>query len=161
MTAVRMPCSICNAEEVLQGVEFDLPPHPGCNLGVKFSGNYMFFGGFARGGYFRGQRSLSLAGQRARAPEGQEYREAFRARARSQRAGKWSHCRKRNKTGTTVNLWPASFISDRPIQQSAGSRHLLKAKSVLAPGLKVEFDESSKSRRAATPGCMRTGCAIT
>jgi topoisomerase IV subunit B len=55
------------------------------------------------------------------------------------------HGRQRN-TGTTVRFWPDPKYFDSPEVLAAALRHVLKAKAVLCPGLRVRFDERGHRR---------------
>jgi topoisomerase IV subunit B len=65
---------------------------------------------------------------------------------------------KRN-TGTTVRFWADPKYFDTPKYNVRALRHLLRAKAVLCPGLKVTLFEEATARR--TSGSTRTACAIT
>lgn len=50
----------------------------------------------------------------------------------------------RNNTGTTVHFWPDASFFDSAKYSLSKLKHLLRAKSVLSPGLKIDFfDEAS------------------
>jgi len=48
---------------------------------------------------------------------------------------------KSNETGTTVKFWPEPKYFDHPKIQVKSLKHLLRAKAVLCPGLKVRFED--------------------
>src|SRR5690554_8234479 len=55
----------------------------------------------------------------------------------------------RRNTGTTVKFWPDASYFDTAKFNVNRLLHLLKAKAVLCPGLKVEFDDRQSGEKTS------------
>jgi topoisomerase-4 subunit B len=126
-----------HAEEGVSGVELIFTR---LHAGGKFSSkNYMFSGGL-HGVGISVVNALSLRVNVRVRRDGQEYAMAFEHGEKVSELEVVGTVGKRN-TGTTVTFWPDSSYFDSPKFSISRLKHLLKAKAVLCPGLKVEFDD--------------------
>jgi topoisomerase-4 subunit B len=137
-----MPVDI-HPEEKIPGVELILTR---LHAGGKFSGkNYSFSGGLHGVGVsVVNALSTKVIVQIRR--DGNEYRMEFRNGDRFSPLETIGTVGKRN-TGTKVRFWADGKYFDTPKYNIRHLRHLLRAKAVLCPGLKVSlFDEASGER---------------
>lgn len=131
-----MPVDI-HPEEGVSGVELILTR---LHAGGKFSNkNYQFSGGL-HGVGISVVNALSLRVEVRVKRDGQEYSMAFEHGEKIEELQVVGTVGKRN-TGTSVKFWPNGDYFDSPRFSSLRLKHLLKAKAVLCPGLKVEFDD--------------------
>jgi topoisomerase-4 subunit B len=137
-----MPVDI-HPEEGVPGVELILTR---LHAGGKFSGkNYTFSGGL-HGVGVSVVNALSKKTEVFIKRDGQEYRMAFRDGDRSSPLEVVGTVGKRN-TGTRVHFWPDPKYFDTPKFATRHLRHLLRAKAVLCPGLKVTLFEEATGER--------------
>lgn len=131
-----MPVDI-HPEEGIPGVELILTK---LHAGAKFSNkNYQFSGGLHGVGVsVVNALSNKLEVQIRR--EGIEYLIAFSNGEKTQDLHESGTVGKRN-TGTTVRFWPNEKYFDSPRFSVTKLKHILKAKAVLCPGLKVKFKD--------------------
>ncbi|MCE2944934.1 MAG: DNA topoisomerase IV subunit B [Lysobacteraceae bacterium] len=137
-----MPVDI-HPEEKIPGVELILTR---LHAGGKFSGkNYAFSGGLHGVGVsVVNALSTKVIVQIRR--EGNEYRMEFRDGDRFSPLETIGTVAKRN-TGTRVRFWADPKYFDTPKYNLRHLRHLLRAKAVLCPGLKVTlYDEATAER---------------
>ncbi|MCZ8164783.1 DNA topoisomerase IV subunit B [Silanimonas sp.] len=137
-----MPVDI-HPEEKIPGVELILTR---LHAGGKFSGkNYAFSGGLHGVGVsVVNALSTKVIVQIRR--EGSEYRMEFRDGDRFSPLETIGTVAKRN-TGTRVRFWADPKYFDTPKYNLRHLRHLLRAKAVLCPGLKVTlYDEATAER---------------
>jgi topoisomerase-4 subunit B len=137
-----MPVDI-HPEEKIPGVELILTR---LHAGGKFSGkNYAFSGGLHGVGVsVVNALSTKVVVQIRR--EGNEYRMEFRDGDRFSPLETIGTVAKRN-TGTRVRFWADPKYFDTPKYNLRHLRHLLRAKAVLCPGLKVTlYDEATAER---------------
>ena len=131
-----MPVDI-HPEEGVSGVELILTR---LHAGGKFSNkNYQFSGGL-HGVGISVVNALSLRVEVRVKRDGQEYAMAFENGEKVRELEVIGTVGKRN-TGTTVIFWPDAKYFDSPKFSISRLKHLLKAKAVLCPGLKVDFDD--------------------
>jgi topoisomerase-4 subunit B len=134
-----MPVDI-HPREGIPGVEVILTK---LHAGGKFSNdNYQFSGGL----HGVGVSVVNALSQRLEVwvrRDGKEYHIAF------EQGGKVSELKEigtvgRRNTGTTVRFWPEVKFFDSPKFSLSRLRHVLRAKAVLCPGLRITFrDEAS------------------
>ncbi len=133
-----MPVDI-HPEEGVPGIEVILTR---LHAGGKFSNrNYQFSGGL-HGVGVSVVNALSRRLETTVRRDGQEYRIAFESGERVETltvVGKVG----RNNTGTTVRFWPDADYFDSPRFSSTRLRHVLRAKAVLCPGLRVRFHDEA------------------
>jgi len=137
-----MPVDI-HPEEKIPGVELILTR---LHAGGKFSGkNYAFSGGLHGVGVsVVNALSTKVIVQIRR--DGNEYRMEFRNGDRFSPLETIGTVGKRN-TGTRVRFWADAKYFDTPKYNLRHLRHLLRAKAVLCPGLKVTlYDEATAER---------------
>ncbi|MCJ8168529.1 DNA topoisomerase IV subunit B [Atopomonas sediminilitoris] len=131
-----MPVDI-HPEEGISGVELILTK---LHAGGKFSNkNYQFSGGL-HGVGISVVNALSTRVDVRVKRDGQEYQIAFASGFKASELEVIGSVGKRN-TGTTVHFWPDAQYFDSPKFSVTRLKHLLKAKAVLCPGLKVVFDD--------------------
>ncbi len=139
-----MPVDI-HPEEGVSGVELILTR---LHAGGKFSGkNYQFSGGL-HGVGISVVNALSLRLEVRVRRDGQEYAIAFENGDKVSELEVIGTVGKRN-TGTTVKFWPNGSYFDTPKFNINRLLHLLKAKAVLCPGLKVEFDDRQSGEKTS------------
>ena len=139
-----MPVDI-HPEEGVSGVELILTR---LHAGGKFSGkNYQFSGGL-HGVGISVVNALSLRLEVRVRRDGQEYAIAFENGDKVNELEVIGTVGKRN-TGTTVKFWPNGSYFDTPKFNINRLLHLLKAKAVLCPGLKVEFDDRQSGEKTS------------
>lgn len=150
-----------NALEVIddgRGMPVDIHPEEGVSgaeliltrlhAGGKFSGkNYQFSGGL-HGVGISVVNALSLRLEVRVRRDGQEYAIAFENGDKVNELEVIGTVGKRN-TGTTVKFWPNGSYFDTPKFNINRLLHLLKAKAVLCPGLKVEFDDRQSGEKTS------------
>ncbi len=134
-----MPVDI-HPEEKISGVEVILTK---LHAGGKFSQkNYRFSGGL----HGVGVSVVNALSERLEVTirrGGQEYMMAFASGDKAEELKVIGKVGRQN-TGTTLRFWPAPQFFDSPKYSLSRLRHLLRAKAVLAPGLKVRlYDEHS------------------
>ncbi|MBY6017982.1 DNA topoisomerase IV subunit B [Ferrimonas balearica] len=137
-----MPVDI-HPEEGVPGVELIL-----CRLhaGGKFSNkNYQFSGGL-HGVGISVVNALSRRVEVTVRRDAQVYEIAFEHGAKVQDLTVTGTCGRRN-TGTRVHFWPDPKYFDSEKFSSSRLIHLLRAKAVLCPGLKIRFDDKIKGER--------------
>lgn len=139
-----MPVDI-HPEEGVSGVELILTR---LHAGGKFSGkNYQFSGGL-HGVGISVVNALSTRLEVRVRRDGQEYAIAFENGEKVSELEVVGTVGKRN-TGTTVKFWPNGSYFDTPRFHINRLLHLLKAKAVLCPGLKVEFDDRQSGEKTS------------
>ncbi|WP_185267763.1 DNA topoisomerase IV subunit B [Halopseudomonas xiamenensis] len=137
-----MPVDI-HPEEGVSGVELILTR---LHAGGKFSGkNYQFSGGL-HGVGISVVNALSLRLEVRVRRDGQEYAIAFENGDKVSELEVVGSVGKRN-TGTTVKFWPNGSYFDTPKFNVNRLLHLLKAKAVLCPGLRVDFDDRQSGEK--------------
>ncbi len=138
-----MPVDI-HAEEGVSGVELILTR---LHAGGKFSNkNYQFSGGL-HGVGISVVNALSLRVEVRVKRDAQEYAIAFENGEKVSELEVVGTVGKRN-SGTSVKFWPNPSYFDTPKFNVNRLRHLLKAKAVLCPGLRVEFDDRQSNEQA-------------
>ncbi|SDS65890.1 DNA topoisomerase IV subunit B [Halopseudomonas litoralis] len=139
-----MPVDI-HPEEGVSGVELILTR---LHAGGKFSGkNYQFSGGL-HGVGISVVNALSLRLEVRVRRDGQEYLIAFENGEKVNELEVVGTVGKRN-TGTTVKFWPNGSYFDTPKFNINRLLHLLKAKAVLCPGLRVDFDDRQSGEKTS------------
>ncbi len=129
-----MPIDI-HPEEGIPGVELILTK---LHAGGKFSNkNYQFSGGL-HGVGISVVNALSKRVEVRVRRDGKEYQMAFEHGDKASELEVVGEVGKRN-TGTTVTFWPDAQYFDSPKFSVPRLKHLLKAKAVLCPGLKVKL----------------------
>ncbi|GGI91284.1 DNA topoisomerase IV subunit B [Halopseudomonas pertucinogena] len=137
-----MPVDI-HPEEGVSGVELILTR---LHAGGKFSGkNYQFSGGL-HGVGISVVNALSTRLEVRVRRDGQDHAIAFEHGEKVSELEVVGTVGKRN-TGTTVKFWPNGSYFDTPKFNVNRLMHLLKAKAVLCPGLKVEFDDRQSGEK--------------
>ena len=137
-----MPVDI-HPEEGVSGVELILTR---LHAGGKFSGkNYRFSGGL-HGVGISVVNALSLRMEVQVRRDGQEYAIAFENGDKVNELEVIGTVGKRN-TGTMVKFWPNGSYFDTPKFNINRLMHLLKAKAVLCPGLRMEFDDRQSGEK--------------
>ncbi|MGL9759824.1 MAG: DNA topoisomerase IV subunit B [Symbiopectobacterium sp.] len=137
-----MPVDI-HSEEGVPAIELIL-----CRLhaGGKFSNkNYQFSGGL-HGVGISVVNALSLRVEVTVRRDGQVYDIAFENSEKVQALTVSGTCERRN-TGTRVHFWPNASFFDSPRFSVSRLTHLLKAKAVLCPGLKITFKDKVNSTK--------------
>ena len=134
-----MPVDI-HPREGIPGVEVILTK---LHAGGKFSNkNYQFSGGL-HGVGVSVVNALSKHLEVWVRRDGKEYNIAFKSGKKVSELEVVGEVGKRN-TGTTVRFWPEEHFFDSPKFSVPRLRHVLRAKAVLCPGLKIRFsDETS------------------
>ena len=139
-----MPVDI-HPEEGVSGVELILTR---LHAGGKFSGkNYQFSGGL-HGVGISVVNALSLRLEVRVRRDGQEYLIVFENGEKVNELEVTGTVGKRN-TGTTVKFWPNGSYFDTPKFNINRLLHLLKAKAVLCPGLRVDFDDRQSGEKTS------------
>lgn len=139
-----MPVDI-HPEEGVSGVELILTR---LHAGGKFSGkNYQFSGGL-HGVGISVVNALSLRLEVRVRRDGQEYLIVFENGEKVNELEVVGTVGKRN-TGTTVKFWPNGSYFDTPKFNINRLLHLLKAKAVLCPGLRVDFDDRQSGEKTS------------
>ena len=137
-----MPVDI-HPEEGVSGVELILTR---LHAGGKFSGkNYQFSGGL-HGVGISVVNALSTRLEVRVRRDGQDHAIAFEHGEKVSELEVVGTVGRRN-TGTTVKFWPNGSYFDTPKFNVNRLMHLLKAKAVLCPGLKVEFDDRQSGEK--------------
>ena len=137
-----MPVDI-HPEEGVSGVELILTR---LHAGGKFSNkNYQFSGGL-HGVGISVVNALSHKVEVRVKRDGQEYTMAFANGDKVRELEVIGTVGKRN-TGTTVTFWPDAKYFDSAKFSITRLKHLLKAKAVLCPGLKVDFDDRQSGEK--------------
>ncbi|SDR80959.1 DNA topoisomerase IV subunit B [Halopseudomonas xinjiangensis] len=139
-----MPVDI-HPEEGVSGVELILTR---LHAGGKFSNkNYQFSGGL-HGVGISVVNALSLRVEVRVKRDGQEYAVAFESGEKVSELEVVGTVGKRN-TGTSVKFWPNGDYFDSPRFSVTRLKHLLKAKAVLCPGLRVDFDDRQNGEQVS------------
>ncbi len=139
-----MPVDI-HPEEGVSGVELILTR---LHAGGKFSNkNYQFSGGL-HGVGISVVNALSLRVEVRVKRDGQEYAVAFENGEKVSELEVVGSVGKRN-TGTSVKFWPNGDYFDSPRFSVTRLKHLLKAKAVLCPGLRVDFDDRQNGEQVS------------
>ncbi|UAW99108.1 DNA topoisomerase IV subunit B [Halopseudomonas nanhaiensis] len=139
-----MPVDI-HPEEGVSGVELILTR---LHAGGKFSNkNYQFSGGL-HGVGISVVNALSLRVEVRVKRDGQEYGIAFENGEKVSELDVIGTVGKRN-TGTSVKFWPNADYFDSPRFSLSRLKHLLKAKAVLCPGLRVDFDDRQNGEQVS------------
>ena len=134
-----------HAEEGVSGVELILTR---LHAGGKFSSkNYQFSGGL-HGVGISVVNALSLRVEARVKRDGQEYAIAFEHGEKVSELEVVGTVGKRN-TGTSVKFWPNPGYFDTPKFSISRLKHLLKAKAVLCPGLRVDFDDRQSKEQTS------------
>ncbi|EKE83693.1 DNA topoisomerase IV subunit B [Idiomarina xiamenensis] len=130
-----MPVDV-HPEEGIPGVELIMTK---LHAGGKFSNkNYQFSGGL-HGVGISVVNALSKRVELTVRRDGQVYEMAFENGDKVSELTVTGSCGKRN-TGTRVHFWPDVSFFDSGKFSVLKLTHLLRAKAVLCPGLKIEFD---------------------
>ena len=130
-------------EEKLPGVEVILTR---LHAGGKFSGkNYQFSGGL-HGVGVSVVNALSTRLEVEVKRDGQVYAMAFKKGVRASKLKKTGTVGKRN-TGTRIHFWPDKKYFDSVNFSVPRLKHVLRAKAVLCPGLKVEFTDEKTGEK--------------
>ncbi|MEQ3659855.1 MAG: DNA topoisomerase IV subunit B [Glaciecola sp.] len=131
-----MPVDI-HPEEKISGVELIMTK---LHAGGKFSNkNYEYSGGL-HGVGISVVNALSLRVQVTIRRDGNIYQMAFENGDKVEELRVVDTCGKRN-TGTSVHFWPDASYFDSPKFSVSMLLHVLRAKAVLCPGLKIRFDD--------------------
>jgi topoisomerase-4 subunit B len=131
-----MPVDI-HPEEKISGVELIMTK---LHAGGKFSNkNYEYSGGL-HGVGISVVNALSLRVQVTIRRDGNVYQMAFENGDKVEELRVVDTCGKRN-TGTSVHFWPDASYFDSPKFSVSKLLHVLRAKAVLCPGLKIRFDD--------------------
>ncbi|QJD58997.1 DNA topoisomerase IV subunit B [Pseudomonas sp. gcc21] len=134
-----------HAEEGVSGVELILTR---LHAGGKFSSkNYQFSGGL-HGVGISVVNALSLRVEARVKRDGQEYAIAFENGEKVSELEIVGTVGKRN-TGTSVKFWANPDYFDTPKYSISRLKHLLKAKAVLCPGLRVNFDDRQSKEQTS------------
>lgn len=147
-----MPVDI-HPEEGVPGVEVILTR---LHAGGKFSNkNYQFSGGL-HGVGVSVVNALTKHLEVWIRRDGKEYNIAFANGEKKSELEEIGTVGKRN-TGTTVRFWPDSAFFDSPKFSVRQLMHVLRAKAVLCPGLKVSFDDQIAGEKVEW--CYQDGLA--
>ncbi|SDT96548.1 DNA topoisomerase IV subunit B [Halopseudomonas salegens] len=139
-----MPVDI-HPEEGVSGVELIFTR---LHAGGKFSNkNYQFSGGL-HGVGISVVNALSLKVEVRVKRDGQEYCMTFASGEKTSELEVVGTVGKRN-TGTSVIFWPDESYFDTPKFSISRLKHLLKAKAVLCPGLRVDFDDRQNGEKVS------------
>lgn len=133
-----MPVDI-HPEEGVPGVEVILSK---LHAGGKFSNDSYQFSGGLHGVGVSVVNALSKQLQVWVKRDGKEYNIAFANGERTSALTEVGTVGKRN-TGTRIHFWPETSYFDSPKFNLRQLRHVLRAKAVLCPGLKIRFTEQS------------------
>ncbi len=137
-----MPVDI-HPEEGIPGVELILTR---LHAGGKFSDRSYRFAGGLHGVGVSVVNALSSRLEVWVRRDGQEYHISFAHGEKQSKLQPIGQVGRRN-TGTTVRFWPEVRYFDSPKFSVPRLKHVLRAKAVLCPGLKVSFcDEATKER---------------
>ena len=137
-----MPVDI-HPEEGVSGVELIFTR---LHAGGKFSNkNYQFSGGL-HGVGISVVNALSLKVEVRVKRDGQEYLMTFANGEKTSELEVIGTVGKRN-TGTSVIFWPDASYFDSGKFSVSRLKHLLKAKAVLCPGLRVDFDDRQSGEK--------------
>ena len=137
-----MPVDI-HPEEGIPGVELIMSK---LHAGGKFSNkNYQFSGGL-HGVGISVVNALSTRVEVTVKRNGKQYEMAFENGLKSSDLEVTGDVGKRN-TGTSVKFWADPQYFDSPKFSISKLKHLLKAKAILCPGLKVIFDNKSNGEK--------------
>ena len=137
-----MPVDI-HPEEGIPGVELIMSK---LHAGGKFSNkNYQFSGGL-HGVGISVVNALSTRVEVTVKRNGKQYEMAFENGLKSSDLEVTGEVGKRN-TGTSVKFWADPQYFDSPKFSISKLKHLLKAKAILCPGLKVIFDNKSSGEK--------------
>jgi len=137
-----MPVDI-HPEEGIPGVELVLTR---LHAGGKFSDRSYRFAGGLHGVGVSVVNALSSRLEVWVRRDGQEYHMSFAHGDKQSKLQPIGQVGRRN-TGTTVRFWPEVRYFDSPKFSVPRLKHVLRAKAVLCPGLKVSFcDEATKER---------------
>ena len=137
-----MPVDL-HPEEGIPGVELILTR---LHAGGKFSNRSYRFSGGLHGVGVSVVNALSKHLELWVRRDGKEYNMAFASGERISELEEVGEVGRRN-TGTTLKFWPDAKYFDSPKFSIPKLKHVLRAKAVLCPGLKVDFhDESSEER---------------
>ena len=139
-----MPVDI-HPEEGVSGVELILTR---LHAGGKFSGKNYQFSGVLHGVGISVVNALSLRLEVRVRRDGQEYLIVFENGEKVNELEVVGTVGKRN-TGTTVKFWPNGSYFDTPKFNINRLLHLLKAKAVLCPGLRVDFDDRQSGEKTS------------
>ncbi|WJG08931.1 DNA topoisomerase IV subunit B [Aliiglaciecola sp. LCG003] len=130
-----MPVDI-HAEEGISGVELIMTK---LHAGGKFSNNNYQFSGGLHGVGISVVNALSNRVEVGIRRDGNVYRMAFENGDKVEELQIVDSCGKRN-TGTTVKFWPNPIYFDSAKFSVTKLLHVLRAKAVLCPGLRIKFD---------------------
>ena len=137
-----MPVDI-HPEEKVSGVELILTR---LHAGGKFSNkNYQFSGGL-HGVGISVVNALSTSVEVRVRRDGTEYSIGFANGDKARELAVVGTVGKRN-TGTSVRFWPDPKYFDTPKFGTRALKHLLKAKAVLCPGLRISFEDKQANER--------------
>ncbi|AKE51510.1 DNA topoisomerase IV subunit B [Kangiella geojedonensis] len=137
-----MPVDI-HPEEGIPGVELIMSK---LHAGGKFSNkNYQFSGGL-HGVGISVVNALSTRVEVTVKRNGKQYEMAFENGLKSSDLEVTGDVGKRN-TGTSVKFWADPQYFDSPKFSTSKLKHLLKAKAILCPGLKVIFDNKTNGEK--------------
>jgi topoisomerase-4 subunit B len=129
-----MPVDI-HPQQKIPGVEVILTK---LHAGGKFSNkNYQFSGGLHGVGVSVVNALSSQLDVRVRR-EGKEYTIGFENGEKTSKLKQTGTVGKKN-SGTTLRFWPNAAYFDTPVFSVARLKHVLRAKAVLCPGLRVKF----------------------
>ena len=145
-----MPVDI-HPEEGISGVELIMSK---LHAGGKFSNkNYQFSGGL-HGVGISVVNALSKRVEVSIRRDGSVYQIAFENGDKVEDLKVVDTCGKRN-TGTSVHFWPDAQYFDSAKFSVSKLKHVLKAKAVLCPGLKIRFDD--KINKQTEEWCYEEG----
>jgi topoisomerase IV subunit B len=137
-----MPVDI-HPREKIPGVEVILTK---LHAGGKFSNkNYQFSGGL-HGVGVSVVNALSKKLEVKIRRDGKEYAIAFKGGEKASKLKEIGTVGKRN-TGTTLHFWPDAKYFDSPKFSVPRLRHVLRAKAVLCPGLRVRFNDEASGEK--------------
>ncbi|MFQ3237378.1 MAG: topoisomerase-4 subunit B [Paraglaciecola sp.] len=131
-----MPVDI-HPEEGISGVELIMTK---LHAGGKFSNNNYQFSGGLHGVGISVVNALSKRVEVSIRRNGNVYRIAFENGDKVEELAVIDSCGKRN-TGTTVHFWPDPQYFDSSKFSVTKLLHILRAKAVLCPGLRIRFDD--------------------
>ena len=137
-----MPVDL-HPEEGIPGVELILTR---LHAGGKFSNRSYRFSGGLHGVGVSVVNALSKHLELWVRRDGKEYNMAFASGERISELEEVGEVGRRN-TGTTLKFWPDSKYFDSPKFFIPKLKHVLRAKAVLCPGLKVDFHDESSGER--------------
>ncbi len=131
-----MPVDV-HPDEGLPGVEVILTR---LHAGGKFSRNSYQFSGGLHGVGVSVVNALSRRLEVTIRRDGREYRMAFESGEKASELEVMGEVGRRN-TGTTLRFWPEPGYFDSPRFSVPRLKHVLRAKAVLCPGLRISFIE--------------------